>query len=78
MDEKKLSRRLSRLRVAHDIVHLNDFLVPDYAPGDVVEKLTKACGLGQGAQAQGHPSRKQEETLGGIDLLLSACIEYGC
>ena len=75
MDERKLSRRLSRLRIAHDIVHLNDFLVPDYAPADVVEKLTKACGLGQGVQTQGRPSQKQEGNLGGIDLLLSACIE---
>jgi hypothetical protein len=80
MDERKLSRRLSRLRVAHDIVHLRDFLVPDYAPADVVEKLAKACGLGQRAQTQRHPSQKHEENLGGIDLLLSACIECvdGC
>lgn len=75
MDERKLSRRLSRLRVAHDIAQLNDFLLPHFAPADVVEKLARTCGLGSQAQAQGHPSQKQVDSLGGIDLLLSACIE---
>eukprot|EP00890_Picochlorum_soloecismus_P000463 jgi/Picsp_1/1417/NSC_04896-R1_exocyst complex component 5 len=75
MDERKLSRRLSRLRVAHDIAHLNDFLAPDFAPADLVEKLAKTCSLGSQVPTQGHTSQKQEDSLGGIDLLLSACID---